>query len=194
MIGVEPAEEGVTMIRRAILVAVGVIVAGFIVGCEWEEITDEDAQLSKNSSTNGTAVVTTNADGTVTTNWVQTTTTNTVTVTNTVTTTNGTGTGTNGTGGATGPATTVPTEAIGTGVLKQSVYSGAFAHDDVKSGSVTIRAGGLYVFTDNGDGTLSGTAGATGTINYDTGAWSIDLKGADLPTGTSISATYQYYP
>jgi hypothetical protein len=42
---------------------------------------------------------------------------------------------------------------------------------------ITITAGG-QVYTDNYDGTLTGSAGGTGTINYMTGAWTVTAGGA----------------
>lgn len=46
---------------------------------------------------------------------------------------------------------------------------------EITSGSVTIEVQDAETFTDNGDGTLSGDDSGTGTIDYDTGEWSISL-------------------
>lgn len=43
-------------------------------------------------------------------------------------------------------------------------------------------------FTDNGDGTLTSTAGGTGTINYTTGAFNITFASA----ATTVTATYRW--
>lgn len=42
--------------------------------------------------------------------------------------------------------------------------------------SITITSGG-QVYSDNYDGTLTGSAGGTGTINYTTGAWTVTAGG-----------------
>ncbi len=121
------------MNRNVLLVVTGIVAAGFVAGCEWGDVSDEDAQL---------------------------------------------------------------TETIGTGASDKSVYSGAFLHAHVKPGTVMIRAvGSIYVFTDaGGGGILTGPAGTTGRIVYETGAWSIDLQGATLPNLMAITANYSYYP
>lgn len=43
--------------------------------------------------------------------------------------------------------------------------------------AITITSGG-QVYTDNYDGTLTGSSGGTGTINYMTGAWTVTAGGA----------------
>lgn len=43
--------------------------------------------------------------------------------------------------------------------------------------AITITAGG-QIYTDNYDGTLTGSASGTGTINYTTGAWTVTAGGA----------------
>ena len=43
--------------------------------------------------------------------------------------------------------------------------------------AITITSGG-QVYSDNYDGTLTGSAGGTGTINYTTGAWTVSAGGA----------------
>jgi hypothetical protein len=80
--------------------------------------------------------------------------------------------------------------ATGNGV-GTTVYSGSLDNTPVVAGSVTITGGG-YVFNDNGDGSLSGNGGASGSIEYGTGAWSIDLNGGTINNGADIDATYQY--
>lgn len=47
---------------------------------------------------------------------------------------------------------------------------------------------GTETFTDNGDGTLTGSAGGTGTINYTTGAYAITFAAS----ATTVTATYQW--
>lgn len=58
-------------------------------------------------------------------------------------------------------------------------------------GSITIGPVGEEQFTDaNGDGVLVGGSGGTGTINYQTGAFSITLNSASAG-GIDILASYQ---
>lgn len=56
-------------------------------------------------------------------------------------------------------------------------------------GSLVI-SDGTNTFTDNGDGTLTGVPGGTGTINYASGA--LTLTGAALTA--AVTATFGYYP
>ena len=70
-------------------------------------------------------------------------------------------------------------------------YDGAFApFVPVFPGSVTIVAGGFQL-NDVGSNTLSGS-GASGTINYDTGKWTIDLGAAILGSGVPIVGSWAY--
>ncbi|MCX7818697.1 MAG: hypothetical protein N2652_05750 [Kiritimatiellae bacterium] len=94
--------------------------------------------------------------------------------------------------GSGGSATTntVSGERVATAVAGQSTYAGVLSRRRVLPGTFQIVAG-VYVLTDNGAGVLSGS-GKTGSIVYQTGAWSIDLLGAWPPAGTPILATYQY--
>lgn len=97
-------------------------------------------------------------------------------------------------------AETVPTaisaEELGTGDGTRTAFGGSLAHRPV-SGSLNIEAGG-YVFWDIPGGAATanlrvtpddGTAG--GTINYDTGAWSLSFEDP-LAAGTPIFASYTY--
>lgn len=77
-------------------------------------------------------------------------------------------------------------EVLGEG--GQAKYEGNFSYVPVRPGTVEVVVGGVTV-TDNGNGALSGQ-GVTGTINYASGAYTLDFgsgQAADEPT-----ATYQY--
>lgn len=81
-------------------------------------------------------------------------------------------------------------ENIGTQNGSSDEYSGILDEKPVRPGSVTIRTGAVTL-NDNGSGGLSG-GGATGSINYETGSWSIDLNLGISPSGTAIFADYSY--
>lgn len=88
--------------------------------------------------------------------------------------------------------TTVSSENVGTGVPAQFTYTDTLAF---KAGGAKRTCFGIVVtgstetFRDNGDGTLTGTAGGTGTINYMTGAISVTF--ITEPVG-AILADYQW--
>lgn len=108
------------------------------------------------------------------------------------------------------PGTVVNGEAQGTGPAFQTILSGTLAkHPGITPGSVTIvmsatvANGSSGSVTDNGSGVLSGSVNlvgpdpttsnpATGTINYDTGAWTLNLTSPGLLTTVSIKASYTY--
>jgi hypothetical protein len=73
-----------------------------------------------------------------------------------------------------------------------SIYEGEL-HSDLVPGSVVIVAGS-HIFTDDGAGILSSSGGLEGTIEYDTGKWSIDLGAGFVAETASIKATYSFYP
>ena len=68
-------------------------------------------------------------------------------------------------------------------------YSGTLAIIPIVAGSFSI-SDGIETFTDNGNGTLTGSAGGTGTINYMSGVWSVHFN-AVVASNTNIFATYQ---
>lgn len=84
--------------------------------------------------------------------------------------------------------------ASGTGA---SSYSGTISPSDVVPESLEIvvtTSGGVESFDDNGTGTLIGSLGDTGTINYETGAWAITLTNSrTVDSGNDFVATYKYY-
>jgi len=87
--------------------------------------------------------------------------------------------------------TTVTAEAIG--ALGSITYTGTLAF---KAGgtrrtcfAITFAEAGGESFTDNFDGTLTGDAGGTGTINYATGVYSVTFNA--ITTG-AVTSTYQW--
>ena len=62
---------------------------------------------------------------------------------------------------------------------------------EIKAGSLSITVGSV-TFTDSGDGTLTGSPGGSGTINYVTGALSLTF--ASSSGATNVVVTFSYYP
>ena len=89
----------------------------------------------------------------------------------------------------------VAAEALGTTVDEQLTYTGDHLdHLPLRPGDLLIEtAGPGEHFDDDGDGTLTGSAGGTGTIDYTTGAWSITYNSNPGP-GHDITADYDYFP
>ena len=92
--------------------------------------------------------------------------------------------------GSAGSTNTVTGEVIGSTTAGVSVYSGVLAHGNILDDSVQVQAG-VFVLNDDGSGALAGN-GKTGTIVYQTGAWSINLAGEWPADGTPITASYRY--
>jgi len=92
--------------------------------------------------------------------------------------------------------TTVTNESIGTGDGTEKTFTGtlAFKAAGAKRTCFAIIANdedSIEIFSDNYDGTLTGSLGGVGTINYTSGAISITFKTA--PTNTKdIRVTYQW--
>jgi hypothetical protein len=86
-------------------------------------------------------------------------------------------------------------EVIGTGTGALKTFAVALTYKPMIAGSLSITDT-VEIFTDNGDGTLTGDAGGTGTINYTTGVGSVTFK-SNVGLGQDIEADYnsaQYSP
>jgi hypothetical protein len=87
-------------------------------------------------------------------------------------------------------------EAVGTGNGTIKSFSATLAWTPVRSldanyGWKVTVTDGVETFTDNGSGTLTGSAGGSGTVNYTTGAVTVTFNTA--PTNAkSITANYYY--
>lgn len=86
--------------------------------------------------------------------------------------------------------TAVSGESLGTGDGTATTFSGTLVNQPVHRKTLTITAGGSSV-TDDGEGTLSGDG--TGTINYDTGAYSVTWSAAPA-LNTAVTGAYEYFP
>ena len=82
-------------------------------------------------------------------------------------------------------------EQIGTGDGATITFTAVLSKTPIKPGSVTVTDG-VETFTDNGDGTLTGSAGGSGTVNYTTGDISVTFATAPA-SGAAITASYKYY-
>lgn len=96
---------------------------------------------------------------------------------------------------ATGTSTnTVYNEEIAKGNGVKTAFAGYLNNPPILKGTLTITAPPAFNFIDSGgSGTLTDTSGSTarGTVNYITGAWSINFPGA-LDNGASVIASYQF--
>lgn len=82
-------------------------------------------------------------------------------------------------------------ETMGHGDGASTILQGTLAHGNITPGTFSA-GGGAWVFEDNGDGTLSATAGAIGVVDYETGAWMIDFMFTAPGDGLEFSANYQW--
>ncbi len=90
--------------------------------------------------------------------------------------------------------TTVSAEVLGTGNGSNKVFAGtlAFKASGAKRTCFGISVSdGVETFTDNYDGTLTGSAGGSGTINYATGAISVTFN-ATVTNLTNVTVSYQW--
>lgn len=92
-------------------------------------------------------------------------------------------------------AYTTATEAVGSGNAVLKTFTGTLAFKAAGSKRTCFALAitdSVETFTDNYDGTLTGSAGGTGTINYTTGAFSVTFFAAPANASNNISATYQW--
>lgn len=76
----------------------------------------------------------------------------------------------------------------------QTGFTTTISNTPIIAGTVTITTSagvGSENFTDDGDGTLTGSGGGSGTINYDTGAVALTYNTAPAG-GLTLSADYSY--
>lgn len=89
-------------------------------------------------------------------------------------------------------STNVASESWGTGNGVLVTFAKQLANTKIAAGSLSITDT-VEIFSDNGDGTLTGDLGGSGVINYATGYGSITFNTA--PTDTqAITAGYDYRP
>ena len=94
--------------------------------------------------------------------------------------------------------TTVTAETVGSGNGVQTTFTGTLAFKGAGTKrtcfavSIFESGGAAETFTDDYNGTLTGSAGGTGTINYMTGAFSVTFAAAPANTANNIKATHQW--
>ena len=88
--------------------------------------------------------------------------------------------------------TSISGEVLATGDGTTTTFSGILANYPVKKSTLSITDGN-ETFTDNSDGTLTGSLGGSGTINYETGEYSVTFNSAPADS-TNITADYTYLP
>ncbi len=86
---------------------------------------------------------------------------------------------------ARGGTTAFAAEAIG--ALGSQTYAGILIHKNIVAGTLAVLEAAGESFSDNGDGTLTGDAGGTGTIDYVTGTYSVTFNAI---TGGAVTANY----
>ena len=79
-------------------------------------------------------------------------------------------------------------ECLGEGDGAETAFSGTLLHLPVEEGSFSLTDGSVTA-EDDGEGSLSGTGIASGTINYTTGAWTVTFSTAPS-SGELIKADY----
>lgn len=94
--------------------------------------------------------------------------------------------------------TAITAEVLGTGDASNKTFTGTLAFKAAGARrvcfqiSVTDGTPVTETFSDNGDGTLTGTAGGTGTINYTSGAISVTFITAPSATANNVTVTYRW--
>lgn len=85
----------------------------------------------------------------------------------------------------------VDEEVIGIGDGSTKTFSSTLTYYPLRD--IVTAADSVETFSDNGDGTLTGNKGGTGTIDYDTGDISLTFNSAP-GNGINVEVTYNYYP
>jgi len=156
--------------KRKFAIAVIFFALCVIVGCEWEAYNDDEVWSDRFGWINFTGIYRGTSGSLLVTDFDSTTVV---------------------TPGTIGQTNSVTGELIAYGNGSNTVFTGTLDGKPVSPGTVAISTAG-YQFTDDRNGILNGTAGATGTITYETGAWSLDFGGAVLGNGVPIIAAYQF--
>ncbi len=90
--------------------------------------------------------------------------------------------------GALIPYEEVGGENIGAGVVQTLTYAHTIGHYPIQRGSLSVTDG-AEIFSDDGNGHLTGSGGGSGTVNYKTGVISVTFN-ANPGVGQAITAGY----
>lgn len=93
--------------------------------------------------------------------------------------------------GSAGTTNTVTGEVIAYGNASSTLLEGILDNPGIVPTTLSI-AGAGYVFTDRGNGSMTGTAGATGSVVYATGRWSLDFLTVAPDVDAEFIARYQW--
>lgn len=172
--------------RQTIWFILAIILGAVFVGCEWETTGGGDSWDDSYSWVNFSGIYRSSSGGYLVSEY-----------TAAATTTNGTS----------DSEIIVTNEVGGTAPMLQTVLTGSFDnHPGIVPGSITMIFSGVDsagTFKDNGGGGLSGTynvvgvadpISATGTIDYDTGVWTLDLVAPGFLEDMTITLNYKYTP
>lgn len=84
----------------------------------------------------------------------------------------------------------VRTEILFTGNGSFTSFQGTLGSPPIQPGSASITAGNWYFEDDDGDGNLAGPGGAGGTLDYQTGSFTLTFPAA-LEAGVPAQASYK---
>ena len=85
---------------------------------------------------------------------------------------------------------TIDGESVGTGDASEQNFSTTLAYTPIRKGSVSITAGSIIAI-DDGNGGITGTGVTSGTIDYETGAITVQFTAAPA-LDTPVLAQYRY--
>ena len=160
--------------RTRIFALTGLLaIAALLVGCEWETTSDGGSWNSDYNWVNFSGVYRGANGGILVTDYST------------------AASGGSGSPGSPGSTNSVNGDVIGQGDGFNTTFFGILSRKPIVAGSVSISAGG-FSLSDNSNGSLVGNSGSSGSIDYGTGAWSIDLQGTPLGSGTPIYGSYNY--
>jgi hypothetical protein len=83
-------------------------------------------------------------------------------------------------------------ELIETGDGTNTLFSGDFAQGALVPGSAAVWVGDRLFHDLDADGVFTGDPSGSGTVNYSTGAWTLDFLGNAPTNGQTLLGSYQY--
>jgi len=83
------------------------------------------------------------------------------------------------------------TQVVAATTIGELTYEFTLAHKPLEPGGTVAITDSVETFTDNGDGTLTGSAGGSGTIDYISG--DVEVTFNAMVASNPITAAYEYY-